>query len=287
MIKSKLQIITKIFAGLIASTILYGTEVVAAPIMASGALNDLNFNVSQNFVDNDGNGVASPGDYLYGIINVTRISSGGLTLWDAKNVPGPVVDSFSGYYIGAIATVTPLPGPWAAAFTMAPASIDPNGVLNATDLAAHTMVKLFTDTITPFETNGSVADDIAKATDGAFWGGFGLDGGEWNGVVMQNGQIFAGGGLNFVDNLSGLNFGKHQAPGCSTCPNVNFYFNTVATDNGPNQAWRYSGNNNGSLRTVPEPSALWLVLAGFTAMGVSRMRNHVFNLQISFSKFPA
>ncbi|WP_059424121.1 hypothetical protein [Sulfuricella sp. T08] len=273
MMQTRLNRLAKIMAGAIGGTLLCVSGVEASPILAVGALNDLNFNVSQNLVDNDGNGVASPGDYLYGIVNVTRISSNGVALWDAKNVPGPAIDSFSGYYIGTVATITPLPSPWAAIFTMAPASFDPNGVLSAADLAAHTMVKLFTDTMTPFETNGSVADDIAKATDGTLWGALGLDDGDWNGVVMQNGQVFAGGGLNFVSNFTGLNFATHQAPGCTTCPNVDLYFNTVATDNGLNQAWRYSGNNNGALRTVPEPSVAWLVVAGFLALGVTRFWN--------------
>jgi len=51
-------------------------------------------------------------------------------------------------------------------FYHGPASFDPNGVLSAAGLAAHTMVKLFTIQERQFETNGSVADDIAKATDG-------------------------------------------------------------------------------------------------------------------------
>lgn len=273
MARTRLSKVSKIMASVLGGALLGISGAEAAPILAIGALNDLNFNVSQNLVDNDKNGVASLGDYFYGILNVTRISSNGVAIWDAKNVPGPVIDSFSGYYIATVATVTPLPSPWAAILTMAPASFDPNGVLSAEDLAAHTMVKLFTDTGTPFETNGSVADDIAKATDGTPWGALGLDGGEWNGVVMQSGQVFSGGGLNFVSNFTGLNFGLHQAPGCSTCPNVNLYFNSVATDNGLDKAWRFSGNNNGALRTVPEPSAPWLILAGLLALGVSRFWN--------------
>lgn len=273
MLQTRFNRLAKIMAGILGGALLGVSGAEASPILAIGALNDLNFNVSQNLVDNDKNGVASPGDYFYGIVNVTRISANGVALWDARNVPGPGIDSFSGYYIAAVATVVPLPSPWAAIVTMAPASFDPNGVLSAADLAAHTMVKLFTDILTPFETNGSVADDIAKATDGTLWGALGFNGGEWNGVVMQNGQILSGGGLNFVSNFSGLNFTTHQAPGCATCPNVNLYFNTVATDNGPNQEWRFSGNNNGSLRTVPEPSAAWLVAAGFLALGVSRFWN--------------
>jgi len=62
--QTRLNRLAKIYAGAIGGALLSVSSVQASPILAIGALNDLNFNVSQNLVDNDKNGVASPGDYL-------------------------------------------------------------------------------------------------------------------------------------------------------------------------------------------------------------------------------
>lgn len=244
---------------------------VATPMLASGAVNDLNFNVAQNIQDTDHNGALSLGDLVYGIVNVTRISSGGNTLWNANNVLGPGVDSLSGYYVAAVTSITALPSPFAASITLGAAGTDPNGVLSSSDLAAHTMVKLFTDTLTPFQTGTSVAADIARATDGSMWAALGLNGGYWNSVLMNNGLIFAGGGMNFTSNNTGQNFTPQSNPSCSpSCPPTDFVFSTIATDNGPGQVWRNSGANNGSLATVPEPATPLLIFAGLLGWAASR-----------------
>jgi len=249
----------------------------ATPILASGATNDLNFNVAQNIQDADHSGGLSVGDLVYGIVNVTRISSNGNTLWNANNVPGPGVDSLSGYYVAAVTSITALPSPFAASVTLGAAGSDPNGVLNASDLAAHTMVKLFTDTLTPFQTGTSVAADIASATDGSLWAALGLNGGYWNSVLMNNGLIFAGGGMNFTSNNTGQNFTPQNNPSCSpSCQPTDFVFSTIATDNGSGPVWRYSGANNGTLSTVPEPATPLLILAGLLGWAASR-RNTCLN----------
>ena len=263
----------KQFKALICTIACFGfgvQEVAATPILATGAANQLNFNLVQNLQDTDHSGTVSPGDLIYGIFNVTRISSGGGTLWNANNVPGPGVDSLSGYYVAAVDSIIALPAPWAAAVTMRAVTSDPNGVLSASDLAAHTVAKLFTDSGTPFDTSGSVASGIAKATDGTLWAALGLDSGYWNVLVLKNGVISASGGLNFTSNQTGRNFSHQINPSCSSCPAVDFYFDTIATDNGLGQPWRFSGGNNGYLSTVPEPSALLLMMAGLLGWVISR-----------------
>jgi hypothetical protein len=241
----------------------------AAPVFAYGAVNNVNFGVAQNVVDVDSNGVLSPGDLVYGILNVTRVTSGGSTLWDANNVPGPGVDSFSGYYLGAVQSVTPLPTPWTAAVTLGAASVDPNGVMSAADLAAHAVAKLFVDTGTPFESNGSVADDIAKAMDGTPWVTLGFAGGYWNALGFTNGTIIANGGFNALTDPAGLPLRPIQDPSCSTCPAVDFYFTTVATLSTPGAAWQAMGSSTGAF-SVPEPSIMSLGLAGWLAWAVAR-----------------
>ena len=257
---------------LCAAVMLGSQQVYASPTFVKGALNELSFNTYQNLVDVDKNGIPSPGDIFYGILNVTRIASGGSTKWDANNVSGPGIDSFSGYYAASITSFVALPSPWAGAATLGPASFDPNGIFSAADLSAGTMVKLFKDTGTPFESNGSVADDIAKATDGTFWASFGFPGGYWNVTVMNNGQIFGSGGLNLAVNNSGLNLINIVDPGCSTCAPVQQYFNTVAKDTGVTSTWRYIGANNANINPAPEPAATWLMGVGMLGLYFSRRK---------------
>ena len=242
----------------------------ATPVLDKGAVNQLSFNIAENVQDTDHSGTLSSGDLVYGIINVTRIASGGSTLWNANNVPGPGVDSLSGYFVAAIASVTPLPSPWAAAFTFAPATTDPNGVLSASDLAAHTVAKLFSDTGTPYTSGGSVASGIASATDGLLWSALGLNGGNWSALLMSSGLISAGGGFNFTVNNTGMGFSPLVNPSCPSCLPTDFYFNTIAADNGPGPAWRYTGGGNATLSTVPEPPVSLLLIAGVLAWVVSR-----------------
>ena len=249
----------------------FGAQYAAAtPILAAGAVNQLNFTLVQNVQDTDHSGTVSAGDLIYGIFNVTRISSGGGTLWNANNVPGPGVDSLSGYYVAAVSSATPLPAPWAATVSLGAATSDPNGVFSAADLAAHTVVKLFTDTGTPFNSSGSVASGIASATDGTFWASLGLDGGYWDALLFSNGLISSSGGFNFTDNKTGMGVSKRTNPSCVSCPPVDFIFDTIATDNGPGLPWRFSGGNNGTLSTIPEPSVILLVMAGMLAWAASQ-----------------
>lgn len=258
--------------GLCAVVMFGSQQAYATPTFVKGALNELAFNTYQNLVDVDKNGIPSPGDIFYGILNVTRIASGGSTKWDANNVSGPGIDSFSGYYAASITSFVGLPSPWAGAATLGPASFDPNGIFSAADLSAGTMVKLFTDTGTPFESNGSVADDITKATDGTFWASFGFPGGYWNATVMRNGQIFGSGGLNLAANNSGLNLINIVAPGCTTCAPVQQYFNTVAKDTGATSTWRYIGANNANINPAPEPAATWLMGVGMLGLYFTRRK---------------
>ena len=243
----------------------------ATPILAPGSVNQLSFNLSQNFLDVDGSGTISNGDLLYGIVNVTRISANGVTIWNANNVPGSPIDSLSGYYMFAINSVTPLPSPWVAAFSMGAASFDPNGVFSASDLAAHTIVKLFADNSTAYDTGGSVSDGISKATDGTLWAALGIDGGYWDALLLSSGIVQAGGGLNITANNTGTMFGTMSNPACPSCVFTDFVATTVSNDNGTSATWRYTGGNNGSLSVLPEaPTSILMVAATLALLAIRR-----------------
>lgn len=241
----------------------------AAPLFVPGALNQLSISSYQNNVDVDHSGTLSPGDLIYGILNVTKTESGGKPLWDANNVSGPGVDSFSGYYLAKITSFTPLASPYAGVVTLGSAVVDPNGIFSTAELASGMFAKLFTDSVTPFESNGSISDDITKATDGVSWGSLSLMNGYWSVALMANGVAFGGGGANFALNGSGFNWGAISDPGCSTCLPVQFYFGTVANDAGTGGAWRYIGANTATVSpesTVSEPASVMLMVVGLIVL---------------------
>lgn len=244
---------------------------ISAPMFAGGINNTLTVTAVQNLVDNGAPGLSAQ-DLFYGILSVDNIHAGGTEIWDARNVAGMPVDSFSGYYVAevkSVFTAFPTSSPFAAAVTLGAAPADPNGKFSAAELAAGTAFKLYIDsgaTATPFETNGSVLDDIAKATDGIFWGSLGFSGGNeyWSALVLKNGQIQGRGGIDFIANATGMPFNPITDPGCSTCLPTDVYFSTVARDNGPNALWRFGGSNSANLRPsqVPEPGTLSLLALG-------------------------
>lgn len=244
---------------------------ISAPIFSGGITNTATVTAVQNLVDRGAPGLSAQ-DLFYGILSVDNIHAGGIELWDARNVTGRLADSFSGYYVAEVKTVYtafPAASPYAAAVALGAASSDPNGKFSAAELAAGTAFKLYVDsgaTATTFETNGSVLDDIAKATDGAFWGSLGFSGGNeyWSALVLKNGQILGRGGIDFIVNASGMMFEPIADPACSTCLPTDVYFSTVTRDNGPRAIWRYGGSNSVNLRPnqVPEPGTLSLLALG-------------------------
>ena len=243
----------------------------SAPMFADGINNTLTVTAVQNLVDKGAPGLSAQ-DLFYGILSVDNIHAGGTEMWDARNVTGMPSDSFSGYYLAEIKSVFtafPTSSPYAAAVRLGAAPSDPNGQFSAAELAAGTAFKLYLDsgaTATAFETNGSVLDDIAKATDGVFWGSLGFSGDNeyWSALVLKNGQIMGRGGIDFIANATGMTFDPITDPACSTCLPTDVYFSTVARDNGPQALWRFGGSNSANLRPnqVPEPGTLSLLALG-------------------------
>lgn len=255
----------------------------AGPVLLPGMNNTLTFTSAQNVVDAGAPG-ASVGDLFYGILNVTNVRAGGVERWDAQNVVGSTpIDSFSGYYLAevkSIFTAFPSSTPYAAAISLGPVSgsvVDPFGRFSATELAAGAMVKLFVDdgaAATAFEVNGTILDDITKATDGTQWGTLGFTGANdyWNALVFKNGRILGLGGLGFIANSTGFGLLPIGDPTCASCAPVDLYFSTVASVGSGPGAWQFIGANDGNLHPVPEPSVLFLAFAGLVGMYWGRNR---------------
>lgn len=259
--------------GALAAAMAWSVNVGATPIVARGALNIASFDTVQNIVHTQGGNGLSPGDLVYGLLNVTSISANGGAVWDANNVQGSNIDSLSGYYLAQVTSVTALPFPYSMLVSFGAASYDPNGKMSAADLASGTIVKLFTDAGTPFQTTGNISNDIAKATDGQFWISYGLNGGYWDAVAMVDGLVFGSEGFNVINDGAGLSLDSIANPQRPDKAPVQLYVSTNA-DLLQGGGWQYGGSNVASMRpaSVPEPSAVMLSLAGLMGMFWSRRR---------------
>ena len=249
----------------------------AAPVFQLGTDNNLGF---QSVGNKSGTGSFAVGDIIYGVINVQDISTGsgstGTTLWNANNVSSnPPIDSFSGYYLAQVKTVTPITSSAGTFYSvqLGAASSDPNGKFSAADLTAGMMMKLYTDTATVYTTGGPVAADIAHATDGAYWGGLGITptgNGYWNLAVSPSSFSATSssfGGLDFINNNSGLSWAKVLDTNCAASSGCAVDMKFAATfSQSAGGAWQIDSNDPATLHPVPLPASAWLMGSGMLAL---------------------
>lgn len=255
----------------------------AAPTFAVGLENILGFHGVGNTT---GGSTLAVNDILYGIVNLNNIytySNG--TTWNDNNTVAPY-DNLTGYFAAKISgvssfTVPNLPGLGSfagtyATYTFSPlgaGDTDPGGVFTASDKAAQTLIKFYTDTTNAFETNGSVADDISKVTDGSLWASFGFGGGGyWTTSTAPVGSGTSG-GLNLITNNTGLSWTKvfDNGLGCTNpggCM-VDLAFESSFNPTGGG-AWSVAISDPARMHPVPVPAAAWLLVSGLIGMFVSR-----------------
>lgn len=243
----------------------------AAPVFQMGVDNNLGFQSVAN--NTSGPNTIAVGDLYYGVINVQDISSG-TTSWNANNV-SPPIDSFSGYFLTQVTSVTATPTALGTIYTaqLGVASSDPNHVFSTADLNAGTMMKLYTDTGTAYTTGGPVATDIAHATDGTFWAslGFAQSVDHWGLVITPTGFAASGstyGGLDFINNNSGLTWNKVLDTTCDTAGGcmVGMKFASTFSQTTAGGAWQSNINDPATLHPVPLPAAGWLLGSGLLAL---------------------
>jgi hypothetical protein len=243
----------------------------AAPVFQLGVDNNMGFQSVVNKTGN-ANGIAV-GDLYYGVINVQNIATR-TTSWNANNVSAPI-DSFTGYFLTQVTSVTAFPSGQGTLYSaqLGVATSDPNGIFSVAELMAGSMMKLYTDTRTAYTTGGSVATDIAHATDGSLWASLGFTSpgnNYWTLVITPAGFAAPGssfGGLNFITNNSGMAWDKVLDTNCGVdggCLEDMKFVSTFSQTSGG--AWQANVNDPATLHPVPLPAAGWLLGSGLVAL---------------------
>ncbi len=249
----------------------------AAPVFTMGVDNSLSF---QSSINKTGGNAIAVGDLFYGVINIQTISAGPTT-WNANNV-SPPIDSFTGYLLTRVTSVKSTVVPSVGTFyniQLGVAGSDPNGVFSKSDLDSGAMMKLYTDTTTAYTAGGPVATDIAHATDGGTpWAtlGFTAANNYWTMSTSSRGIGASFGGINMIDNHTGLNWSKVLDTNCTTggCLVDMKFVSTLAQTAGG--AWQIDLNDPATMHPVspvPLPAAAWLMGSGLLALsGLAKRR---------------
>lgn len=292
-------------AGLVLGTALPAS----ATVFTSHGINTLEFSYVENIFDANGvqkGGMAlEPGDHLIGIIAVNRIVAGGKTLFAA----GPT-SQLTGIYAHKVLSVPPYAVSGGIAYdpfipTSALAHTEygtpdrglfTNGT-STIDLAAAlepgAVLALWLDqgsSATSFTTGGTLAEGVARATDGIPFLSAGIGGSGYfyshtdpditMAELMQGGligQAFAG--LEVLTNATGHDLSPLLNPGdgergsaaqlvlsCDLSINPDGIFPPY------NSPWTLAGTGTVQVYPAPEPSTLALFGAAGTVMALVRLR---------------
>jgi len=297
---------SQILLALVAGLVLLASQASASAVFVNGTYNELFFNNFELLFDSDGNQIdlvtdyqrgILPGDYFMGIINVQNVDSGGLTHWYSSPT-----DQFTGVFVQKVTSIA-YPDPFTGSTTYSHISmtntdklsftlldstvIDLTGIINTGEMFA-----LYRDSSTQFESNGSIADDIAKATDGdlLMTAGIALDTdyfyshvGLYVPLVQFDGRAF--GGLSImrdnsgtymwmpIDDIDENEIGTMAQLILTSELEQNRNHTQYATTDPRWSPWQLRSNDPATMfPVVPEPSTFILFGAGLVGLGVIARR---------------
>lgn len=281
----------------------------SATVLNPHVVNTLEFSYVENIFDANGvqkGGVAlAPGDHLIGIIAVNRIMAGGETLFTA----GPTAQ-LTGIYAHKVLSVPPYQvtggmaydpfvptstlahteygSPDRGLFTNGSSTIDLGAVLEPGAVLA-----LWLDqgsSATTFTTGGSLAEGVARATDGSPFlsAGIGESGYFYShtdpDITLEEilggaliGQAFAG--LEVLTNGTGHSLTLIPNPGdldrgiaTQLVLSCDLSVNPVGIFSPQDSPWTLAGTGTAQIYPAPEPSTLALFSAAGVVMALGRLR---------------
>ncbi len=274
------------------------TSPASASILVVGSDNDFFFNNFENLFDSSGHWKAPSsapvvGDHLAGIINIQNIDVEGTTHFFA----GPT-SQLTGIFAqrildisshGGITHLT-LGNPTLTSYCRGADCFSTVGLLSPGEMFALYLQQGGGTTV--FESNGTMLDDVSKATDGSLWVTLGINGDAFvysHPILGVNPEGLAFGGLNVIQNntgvttFQGINDPNETEVGGTTVltdlvvssefelnPN-GFAGRALAKRPCPTSGcspWEFRSNDPATVHpAIPEVSSLWLLGLGFGTIG--------------------